>query len=92
MGLLRIEVVEMAVDPEVQGCALASVFVLVVYVMDKMMGGEVIYICRSGDGNAEDKPRKGGPKDPYRSKNLDQTEVSPPKDSAQGLIALVSNT
>ena len=32
-----------------------------------------------------------GDKNPHRSKHLDQTEVSPPKDSAPGLTVLVSN-
>ena len=54
------------------------------------MGGEVIYIRRVGKETPKTNPA-WGIKNPYRSKNLDQTEVSLPKDSAPGLTALVSN-
>lgn len=54
------------------------------------MGGKLNYICKSGWKYYRQIPQ-GGTKSPCRGKNSDQTEVSPPKNSATGPTVLISN-
>jgi hypothetical protein len=52
--------------------------------------GSNLYTLGWGKEMPKTNPARGT-KNPYKSKNLNQTEVSPPENSAPGLTPIVSN-